>query len=190
MRIASAITRFARWRRRALPPDRGGTGVSGTSGSFNGGWPPIRFQTSGMPSSGAGFEHLLRPLRRGRRRGRAIWGRPKPFGAAGHAPAGRRPREKGRTVRAKLPSPSDRPQRCDLDYQVGGSDQVASLRASRTVRRSASKGLGPRQSRQRPRVCRAVEPHPVYSRRVTTWCDTAGDSLRRPSLGATIDVLI
>ena len=125
-------------------------------GGFGGGGHNVRFQTSGMPGGGAGFEDILSGLFGGgggasTRFGGDPYG--SPFGAGGHAQQAAPTSEKGGTVRAKL-SISFRQalNGATLTIKVGAPrSRSASLRASRTVRRSASRGMA-------SRVCTAVPP--------------------------------
>ena len=165
-------------------------------GGFGGGGHNVRFQTSGMPGGGAGFEDILSGLFGGSGGASARFGGD-PYGSSfggGHAPRSAPTPEKGGTVRAKL-SISFRQalNGATLTIKVGGSPIKVRIPAGiKDGQRVRVKGHGKPGTNGGPagdlEVAVTVKPHPVYSREGNDLVMELPVTVSEAILGCVVDV--
>ena len=178
----------------------GGTGgFEDLFGAFGGSGHNVRFQTSGMPGGGAGFEDILSGLfggSGGAHAGARFGGDPfgSSFGAGGHAQQAAPAPEKGGTVRAKL-SISFRQalNGATLTIKVGGSPIKVRIPAGiKDGQKVRVKGHGKPGVNGGPtgdlEVAVTVKPHPVYTREGNDLVVTLPVTVSEAILGAVVDV--
>ena len=165
-------------------------------GGFGGGGHNVRFQTSGMPGGGAGFEDILSGLFGGSGGASARFGGD-PYGSSfggGHAPRSAPTPEKGGTVRAKL-SISFRQalNGATLTIKVGGSPIKVRIPAGiKDGQKVRVKGHGKPGTNGGPagdlEVAVTVKPHPVYSREGNDLVMELPVTVSEAILGCVVDV--
>ena len=156
----------------------------------------MRFQTSGMPGGGAGFEDILSGLFGGGGGGARFGGDPygSPFGAAGHAQQAAPTPEKGGTVRAKLAiSFRQALNGATLTIKVGGSPIKVRIPAGiKDGQKVRVKGHGKPGINGGPagdlEVAVTVKPHPVFSREGDDLVLTLPVTVSEAILGTVVDV--
>ena len=156
----------------------------------------MRFQTSGMPGGGAGFDDILSGLFGGGGGASARFGGD-PFGSSfggGHAPRSAPTPEKGGTVRAKL-SISFRQalNGATLTIKVGGSPIKVRIPAGiKDGQKVRVKGHGKPGINGGPtgdlEVAVTVKPHPVYSREGNDLVMDLPVTVSEAILGAVVDI--
>ena len=170
-------------------------GFSGAGGSFGGGGHNVRFQASGMPGGGAGFEDILSGLFGGAAGGSSRFGGESygsPFSA--RASHGAPTPEKGGTVRAKLSiSLRQALNGATLTIKVGGSPIKVRIPAGiKDGQKVRVKGHGKPGLHGGPtgdlEVAVTVKPHPVYSREGNDLVVTLPVTVSEAILGTVIDV--
>lgn len=167
----------------------------GAGGSFGGGGHNVRFQASGMPGGGAGFEDILSGLFGGAAGGGSRFGGESygsPFSA--RASRGAPTPEKGGTVRAKLSiSLRQALNGATLTIKVGGSPIKVRIPAGiKDGQKVRVKGHGKPGLHGGPtgdlEVAVTVKPHPVYSREGNDLVVTLPVTVSEAILGTVIDV--
>ena len=167
----------------------------GAGGSFGGGGHNVRFQASGMPGGGAGFEDILSGLFGGAAGGGSRFGGESygsPFNA--RASRGAPTPEKGGTVRAKLSiSLRQALNGATLTIKVGGSPIKVRIPAGiKDGQKVRVKGHGKPGLHGGPtgdlEVAVTVKPHPVYSREGNDLVVTLPVTVSEAILGTVIDV--
>ena len=167
----------------------------GAGGSFGGGGHNVRFQASGMPGGGAGFEDILSGLFGGAAGGGSRFGGESygsPFSA--RASRGAPTPEKGGTVRAKLSiSWRQALNGATLTIKVGGSPIKVRIPAGiKDGQKVRVKGHGKPGLHGGPtgdlEVAVTVKPHPVYSREGNDLVVTLPVTVSEAILGTVIDV--
>ena len=167
----------------------------GAGGSFGGGGHNVRFQASGMPGGGAGFEDILSGLFGGAAGGGSRFGGESygsPFSA--RASRGAPTPEKGGTVRAKLSiSLRQALTGATLTIKVGGSPIKVRIPAGiKDGQKVRVKGHGKPGLHGGPtgdlEVAVTVKPHPVYSREGNDLVVTLPVTVSEAILGTVIDV--
>ena len=167
----------------------------GAGGSFGGGGHNVRFQASGMPGGGAGFEDILSGLFGGAAGGGSRFGGESygsPFNA--RASRGAPTPEKGGTVRAKLSiSLRQALNGATLTIKVGGSPIKVRIPAGiKDGQKVRVKGHGKPGLHGGPtgdlEVAVTVKPHPVYSREGNDLVVTLPVTVSEAILGTVVDV--
>lgn len=167
----------------------------GAGGSFGGGGHNVRFQASGMPGGGAGFEDILSGLFGGAAGGGSRFGGESygsPFSA--RASRGAPTPEKGGTVRAKLSiSLRQALNGATLTIKVGGSPIKVRIPAGiKDGQKVRVKGHGKPGLHGGPtgdlEVAVTAKPHPVYSREGNDLVVTLPVTVSEAILGTVIDV--
>ena len=167
----------------------------GAGGSFGGGGHNVRFQASGMPGGGAGFEDILSGLFGGAAGGGSRFGGESygsPFSA--RASRGAPTPEKGGTVRAKLSiSLRQALNGATLTIKVGGSPIKVRIPAGiKDGQKVRVKGHGKPGLHGGPtgdlEVAVTVKPHPVYSREGNDLVVTLPVTVSEAILGTVVDV--
>ena len=156
-------------------------GAFGGGGGFGGGGHNVRFQTSGMPGGGAGFEDILSGLFGGSGGASARFGGD-PYGSSfggGHAPRSAPTPEKGGTVRAKL----------SISFRQALNGATLTIKVGQKVR---VKGHGKPGTNGGPagdlEVAVTVKPHPVYSREGNDLVMELPVTVSEAILGCVVDV--